>query len=136
LNCEIVDPWALPQDDVSRVILNQIRIPDHEAQPQRDCHAGPRAHVTLAALSTFAIRSAFATLSVFATLSTLACTATAQDQLLWGDTHLHSSNSTDAYLFGNMTADPETSYRFARGLPVVHPGHRARGRSIRPSISW
>jgi hypothetical protein len=89
---------------------------------------------SLVALSTFAIRSAFAALSVFATLSTLAYTATAQDQLLWGDTHLHSSNSTDAYLFGNMTADPETAYRFARGLPVVHPGHRARGRSIRPLL--
>ena len=61
-----------------------------------------------------------------ASLSTFATDATAQDQLLWGDTHLHSSNSTDAYLFGNMTADPETAYRFAKGLPVVHPGNRAR----------
>ncbi len=61
-----------------------------------------------------------------ASLAALAGTATAQDQLLWGDTHLHSSNSTDAYLFGNMTADPETAYRFAKGLPVVHPGNRAR----------
>jgi hypothetical protein len=59
-------------------------------------------------------------------LSVFAGTATAQGQLLWGDTHLHSSNSTDAYLFGNMTADPETAYRFAKGLPVVHPGNRAR----------
>jgi len=61
-----------------------------------------------------------------ASLSTFATDATAQDQLLWGDTHVHSSNSTDAYLFGNMTADPETAYRFAKGLPVVHPGNRVR----------
>ena len=69
----------------------------------------------LASLSTVAIHSAFATLAAFATLSALAGAATAQDQLLWGDTHLHSSNSIDAYLFGNMTADPETAYRFAKG---------------------
>ncbi len=62
----------------------------------------------------------------FATLTAFTGTASAQDQLLWGDTHLHSSNSTDAYLFGNRTADPETAYRFAKGQPVVHPGNRAR----------
>ncbi len=49
-----------------------------------------------------------------------------QKKLLWGDTHLHSSNSFDAYLNGNTSADPATSYRYARGLPVVHPGNRAR----------
>jgi hypothetical protein len=46
--------------------------------------------------------------------------------LLWGDTHLHSNNSFDAYLNRNATADPETAYRWAKGLPVVHPGNRAR----------
>ena len=47
-------------------------------------------------------------------------------QLLWGDTHLHSSNSFDAYLNQNMSADPDTAYRYAKGLPVVFPSHRAR----------
>ncbi len=46
--------------------------------------------------------------------------------LLWGDTHLHSSNSFDAFLNRNMSADPATAYRYAKGLPVVHPFHRAR----------
>jgi len=46
--------------------------------------------------------------------------------LLWGDTHLHTSNSFDAYLNRNMSADPATAYRFAKGLPVIHPYHRAR----------
>ncbi|TKB46448.1 DUF3604 domain-containing protein [Thalassotalea mangrovi] len=42
-------------------------------------------------------------------------------QLLWGDTHLHTSYSIDAYLMGNKDATPATAYRFAKGLPVVHP---------------
>ncbi len=49
-------------------------------------------------------------------------------QLLWGDTHLHTSNSMDAFTVGNLTGDPETAYRYARGLPVIHPYHRARVR--------
>ena len=56
----------------------------------------------------------------------LARPALADRVLLWGDTHLHTSNSFDAYLNGNHTADPATAYRFARGIPVVHPGNRAR----------
>lgn len=49
-----------------------------------------------------------------------------EKQLLWGDTHLHSSYSFDAYLFQNRTADPDTAYRYAKGLPVIHPFHRGR----------
>jgi hypothetical protein len=47
-------------------------------------------------------------------------------KVLWGDTHLHTSYSPDAYLMQNRTADPDTAYRYAKGLPVVHPYHRAR----------
>jgi hypothetical protein len=49
-------------------------------------------------------------------------------RLLFGDTHLHTSYSFDAFLNGTQTADPDTAYRWARGLPVVHPGNRARVR--------
>ena len=41
--------------------------------------------------------------------------------LYWGDTHLHTSNSFDVYLFGTPGSTPDTAYRFARGLPVINP---------------
>lgn len=63
----------------------------------------------------------------------IAQAATAQEtELYWGDTHLHTSYSFDAFTLGNLTADPDTAYRFAKGLPVIHPGHRALVRIDRP----
>ncbi|MEH6606462.1 MAG: DUF3604 domain-containing protein, partial [Pseudomonadales bacterium] len=47
-------------------------------------------------------------------------------QLLWGDTHVHTSYSPDSYLSQNFSADPDTAFRFARGLPVIHPSTRTR----------
>ncbi len=47
-------------------------------------------------------------------------------QLFWGDTHLHTSYSPDAYLLQNRSADPDTAYRYAKGLPVVHPYNKAK----------
>jgi len=47
-------------------------------------------------------------------------------QLLWGDTHLHTANSFDAFLNANMTVTPDTAYRYAKGEPVVHAYNRTR----------
>ncbi len=41
------------------------------------------------------------------------------DQVFWGDTHLHSSVSLDANLFGARNMGPERAYRFARGETVT-----------------
>ena len=41
--------------------------------------------------------------------------------LLWGDTHLHSTYSSDAFANNNLTATPDVAYRFAKGEPVLHP---------------
>jgi len=52
--------------------------------------------------------------------------------LYWGDTHLHTSYSFDAFMNGNKTADPDTAYRWAKGQPVVHPYNRVRVQLDRP----
>ncbi len=46
--------------------------------------------------------------------------------LFFGDTHLHTSYSFDAFLNRNQSADPDTAYRWAKGKPVIHPYTRAR----------
>jgi len=40
------------------------------------------------------------------------------EKVLWGDTHLHTANSVDAFGFGNRL-DPEAALRFARGEEVT-----------------
>lgn len=49
-----------------------------------------------------------------------------EKELLWGDTHLHTALSTDSFLNQNFTLGPDAAYRFAKGLPVVHPTTGAR----------
>ncbi len=50
----------------------------------------------------------------------------ASTQVYFGDTHLHTSYSFDAFLNNNHSADPDTAYRWAKGQPVIHPYNRAR----------
>ncbi len=37
----------------------------------------------------------------------------------WGDTHLHTRNSADAYSLGNMNLTPTDAFRFAQGQQVM-----------------
>lgn len=47
--------------------------------------------------------------------------------LYWGDTHLHTRNSADAYSLGNMNLTPADAYRFAQGQAVTaHNGMRVQ----------
>ena len=56
----------------------------------------------------------------------LSAVATAQStNLYWGDTHLHTGNSFDVYLFGTPTATPDTAYRFAKGNTASRPSASA-----------
>lgn len=65
-------------------------------------------------------------LGIILMLCTIARGQENPDRLLWGDTHLHSNLSVDAYIFGNRSVDADTAYRFAKGAPVIHPYHRAK----------
>ncbi len=72
------------------------------------------------------------TYRAFAVLALLALPPMAalggEKRLLWGDTHLHTNLSIDAYINQNVSLGPDSAYRFARGLPVIHPttGHRVQ----------
>ncbi len=44
-----------------------------------------------------------------------------QKSVFWGDLHVHTAFSMDAYVFNN-TATPEDAYAFAKGAPQVTPG--------------
>ncbi|MFN3231093.1 MAG: DUF3604 domain-containing protein [Alphaproteobacteria bacterium] len=45
----------------------------------------------------------------------------------WGDTHLHTRNSADAYSLGNMNLTPADAYRFAQGQEVIaHNGMKVK----------
>jgi len=52
------------------------------------------------------------------------------DRVLWGDTHLHTSISTDAGMIGNFLG-PEEAYRFARG-EIVRASKGVRTKLVRP----
>jgi hypothetical protein len=52
------------------------------------------------------------------------------DRVLWGDTHLHTSYSTDAGMIGNSVG-PDEAFRLARG-EIVTASAGARARLIRP----
>lgn len=50
----------------------------------------------------------------------LSAGAAAQTNLYWGDLHLHSNFSLDAYGVGNTYVTPDMAYRFARGIPIYY----------------
>jgi hypothetical protein len=52
------------------------------------------------------------------------------NRVMWGDTHLHTSYSTDAGMIGNFLG-PEFAYRFARGETVRASGGM-RAKLVRP----
>ena len=48
-------------------------------------------------------------------------------RVFWGDTHLHTRNSADAYSLGNMNLTPADAYRFAQGQEVLaHNGMKVK----------
>jgi hypothetical protein len=45
-----------------------------------------------------------------------------QRDAYFGQTHVHTSWSFDAYVFGTTMTGPEEAYKYALGQPVQHPG--------------
>jgi hypothetical protein len=56
-----------------------------------------------------------------------------RDKVFWGDTHVHTSYSTDAGMFGNRLG-PDEAYRFAKGEEVTSSSG-VRTRLLRP-LDW
>jgi hypothetical protein len=79
-------------------------------------------------------RAAWASLAALCIGVAAAGGARAADEthLYWGNTHLHTSFSTDAFSGGNTSVDPELAYRYARGIPVIHPTVHTRVTIERP----
>ena len=50
----------------------------------------------------------------------------------FGETHLHTSWSLDAWLFGNRLTGPADAYKYFKGEPIKHP-RATRSRSTRRS---
>jgi hypothetical protein len=55
-----------------------------------------------------------------------------ETHLYWGELHLHTNYSIDAYATGNKTVTPDLAYRYARGLPVPHPTLGTKVKMRRP----
>ena len=45
-----------------------------------------------------------------------------QRDVFFGETHVHTSWSFDAFIFGTTLAGPEEAYQYAMGKPIKHPG--------------
>src|SRR5215468_5791978 len=67
-----------------------------------------------------------ATLCAALTLSSLTASAFAQEKnpdrnAYFGETHVHTSWSVDAWLFGNQVTGPADAYKYFKGEPIKHP---------------
>ncbi len=70
--------------------------------------------------------------AIGAVANAAAAEKTPETHLYWGDVHLHTNYSIDAYATGNLSVDPDLAYRYARGIPVAHPTLGTKVRIRRP----
>jgi len=77
-------------------------------------------------LTVFSIRTLYSTLLAvgclgFAASPALAQTKNPDREAYFGETHVHTSWSLDAWLIGNRLTDPGDAYRYFKGEPIKHP---------------
>ena len=53
----------------------------------------------------------------------------------FGETHIHTSWSVDAWVIGNRLTGPDDAYKYAQGETIKHP-IGTTSTSIRPSTGW
>ena len=73
---------------------------------------------------TKAVASALAIFMIGAILNTDRAAAQgdpASREAFFGETHLHTSWSMDAWLFGNRATGPADAYKYAKGETIKHP---------------
>lgn len=51
----------------------------------------------------------------------VAAQSTPERKAYFGETHVHTSWSFDAYIFGNHITGPADAYKYAKGEPIKHP---------------
>lgn len=73
-----------------------------------------------------------AALAVIAAGAASAADRSPETHLYWGDVHLHSNYSLDAYGTGNNATSPDLAYRYARGIPIKRTGLDAKVQIQRP----
>ena len=66
-------------------------------------------------------RCAFGAALVLTIVSAAAAAPNPERDVFFGETHVHTSWSFDAYTFGNTLAGPEDAYKYALGQPIKHP---------------
>jgi len=60
------------------------------------------------------------TIAMLVTLPVFAAPNPDRD-VFYGETHVHTSWSFDAYIFGNTVTTPADAYKYAKGEPIMHP---------------
>ena len=66
------------------------------------------------------------TILIFQSISSVKSYGGTDTKLFFGDTHLHTYYSFDAFLNNNHSIGPDAAYRWAKGQPVIHPFNRTR----------
>ena len=92
----------------------------------RVCERTPQPKSKAASMKEKLLLRRAATLYAALTLSSLAASAFAQEKnpdrnAYFGETHIHTSWSVDAWLFGNRITGPDEALKYAQGQTIKHP---------------